>query len=45
MFDNTEVKGARHLRGLIDRIEDKRSVAVLIRRGEKPVFLALRMQD
>ncbi|MCB1774264.1 MAG: DegQ family serine endoprotease [Gammaproteobacteria bacterium] len=45
MFDNTEVKGARHLRALIDRIEGKRSVAVLIRRGDSPVFLALRMQD
>jgi serine protease Do len=45
MFDNTEVKGARHLRELIADAADKRTVAVLIRRGKDPLFLALRMQD
>lgn len=45
MFDGVDVKSARHLRQLIEKAEDKRSVAVLIRRGETPLFLALRMQD
>jgi serine protease Do len=45
MFDGTDVKGAGHLRQLIEAAEDKRSVAVLIRRGDSPLFIALRMQD
>jgi serine protease Do len=45
MFDGTDVKGAGHLRQLIEAAEDKRSVAVLIRRGDSPLFIALRMQN
>jgi len=45
MFDGTDVEGAAHLRELIDAAGDKRSVAVLIRRGDSPLFIALRMQN
>jgi serine protease Do len=43
MFDGVDVKSAGHLRELIDAAEEKRSVAVLIRRGDDPLFIALRM--
>lgn len=45
MFDNVEVRNAKHLRELIDGSEDKRTVAVLVRRGDNPLFMALRLQD
>ena len=45
MFDGVDVKGAKHLRELIERAEDKRTVAVLVKRGENPLFMALRLQD
>ncbi len=45
MFDGTDVKSASHLRKLIDDAEEKRSVAVLVRRGENPLFMALRLKD
>jgi hypothetical protein len=42
MFDGTDVKGADHLRELIEA-SDKKFVPVLIRRGEDPLFIALRL--
>ncbi len=45
MFDGVDVQGAGHLRELIDDADGKRSVAVLIRRGDSPLFMALRLQD
>ena len=45
MFDGTEVRNARHLRELIDEARDKRTVAVLVRRGDSPMFMALRLPD
>ncbi len=45
MFDGVDVENAKHLRELIDRAGDKRTVAILIRRGDSPMFLALRLQD
>jgi serine protease Do len=45
MFDGTDVKSARHLRELIDEADGKRSVAVLVRRGEDPLFTALRLGE
>lgn len=45
MFDGVDVSNARHLRELIEQAEDKRTVAVLVRRGESPLFMALRLQD
>ena len=45
MFDGVDVKNARHLRELIDQAGDKRTVAVLIHRGDSPLFLALRLKD
>jgi serine protease Do len=45
MFDGTDVKSAKHLRELIDASEDKRTVAVLERRGDSPLFMALRLKD
>jgi serine protease Do len=45
MFDGQDVKNARHLRQLIDQTDDKRTVAVLIRRGDSPVFIAMRLRD
>ena len=45
MFDGAEVKSARHLRELIDAARDKRTVAVLVRRGDSPMFMALRLPD
>jgi len=45
MFDSIDVKSAGHLRELIDQTEDKRTVAVLVKRGQNPLFMALRMQD
>ncbi len=45
MFDGTDVKSAKHLRELIGAAEDKRTVAVLVRRGESPLFMALRLKD
>jgi hypothetical protein len=41
MFDGNEVLSARHLRELIDAARDKRTVAVLVRRGDSPMFMAL----
>lgn len=43
MFDGVDVKSADHLRELIEAADGKRSVAVLIRRGENPLFIALRL--
>jgi len=45
MFDGADVGNAKHLRELIEKAEDKRTVAVLVKRGEDPLFLALRLQD
>ncbi|MGB5453728.1 MAG: DegQ family serine endoprotease [Sedimenticolaceae bacterium] len=45
MFDGVDVRDAVHLRKLIDKAENKRTVAVLIKRGDNPLFLALRMKD
>ena len=45
MFDGTDVRNARHLRELIDAAEGKRSVAVLVRRGDDPLFTALRLAE
>ncbi len=45
MFDGQNVKGAKHLRELIEGSDDKRTVAVLVRRGESPLFMALRLKD
>ena len=45
MFDGVDVKNAAHLRELIDGLEDKRTVAVLVRRGDSPLFMALRLKD
>jgi len=45
MFDGVDVKNAGHLRELIEAAEDKRTVAVLVRRGESPMFLALKLRD
>jgi len=45
MFDGVDVKNARHLGELIEKAEDKRTVAVLVKRGENPLFMALRLQD
>jgi serine protease Do len=43
MFDGEDVQSAKHLRDLIAAADDKRSVAVLIRRGDSPLFIALKM--
>jgi serine protease Do len=45
MFDGVDVGDAAHLRKLIDNAENKRTVAVLVKRGDNPLFLALRMKD
>lgn len=45
MFDGVDVRNAKHLRELIDQAGDKRTVAVLIHRGDSPLFLALRLKD
>jgi serine protease Do len=45
MFDGNEVRNARHLRELIDAAEGKRSVAVLVQRGDDPVFMALKLGE
>jgi serine protease Do len=45
MFDGNDVDSAEHLRELIEEAEGKRSVAVLIRRGDNPLFIALRLKD
>ena len=45
MFDGEDVKNARHLRELIDQAADKRTVAILVRRGDSPMFMALRLKD
>ena len=45
MFDGKDVKNARHLSGLIEQADDKRTVAVLVRRGDSPLFMALRLRD
>ena len=43
MFDSVEVKNAEHLRELIESADEKRTVAVLVRRGDNPLFMALRL--
>ncbi|MGB5199449.1 MAG: DegQ family serine endoprotease [Sedimenticolaceae bacterium] len=43
MFDGVEVKSAEHLRELIESADEKRTVAVLVRRGDNPLFMALRL--
>lgn len=43
MFDGVEVKNAGHLRELIESADQKRTVAVLVRRGDNPLFMALRL--
>lgn len=45
MFDGSDVKNARHLRELIEQADDKRTVAVLVKRGDSPMFMALRLRD
>jgi serine protease Do len=45
MFDGVDVKNAAHLRELIEETGDKRSVAVLVRRGDSPMFMALRLRN
>ena len=45
MFDGMDVKSAKHLRELIEEAGDKRTVAVLVKRGENPLFMALRLKD
>ena len=45
MFDGVDVNDAAHLRELIEGAEDKRTVAVLVKRGENPLFMALRLKD
>jgi serine protease Do len=45
MFDGVDVNNAAHLRELIDGSEDKRTVAVLVKRGDSPLFMALRLKD
>ena len=45
MFDGIDVKNARHLGELIGQADDKRTVAVLVRRGDSPLFMALRLRD
>jgi serine protease Do len=45
MFDGADVKSARHLRELIDAAKEKRTVAVLVRRGDSPMFMALRLPN
>jgi serine protease Do len=45
MFDGIDVKSAKHLRELIEQAGDKRTVAVLVKRGENPLFMALRLKD
>ncbi|MCB1800508.1 MAG: PDZ domain-containing protein, partial [Gammaproteobacteria bacterium] len=45
MFDGVDVRNARHLRELIEQAGDKRTVAVLVKRGDSPMFMALRLRD
>ena len=45
MFDGVDVKNARHLRELIEKSDDKRTVAVLVRRGDSPLFMALKLRN
>ncbi|MCB1724059.1 MAG: DegQ family serine endoprotease [Chromatiaceae bacterium] len=45
MYDGVDVKDAHHLRELIEKSADKRTVAVLIKRGDSPLFLAMRLRD
>lgn len=45
MFNRQTVQGADHLRDLIDEASDKSTVAVLVLREDKPLFIALRMND
>ena len=45
MFDGMDVKSAKHLRRTDRKAEDKRTVAVLVKRGENPLFMALRLKD
>ncbi len=45
MFDGVDVENAKHLRELIEAAGDKRTVAVLVRRGDSPLFMALRLKN
>lgn len=45
MFDGVDIENAKHLRELIEGAEDKRTVAVLVKRGDNPLFMALRLKD
>lgn len=45
MFDGVDVDNAKHLATLIDEVDEKRTVAVLIKRDDSPMFMALRLQD
>ncbi len=45
MFDGVDVENAKHLRKLIEAAEGKRTVAVLVRRGDSPLFMALRLKN
>lgn len=45
MFDGVDVNNARHLREMIETADDKKTVAVLVRRGDNPMFMALRLRD
>jgi len=45
MFDRKTVNNSDHLRELIDEASDKSTVAVLVLRDDKPLFIALRMND
>jgi S1-C subfamily serine protease len=45
MFDRKTIDGADHLRELIEKASGKSTVAVLVLRDDKPLFIALRMND
>jgi serine protease Do len=45
MFDRQTVKGADHLRELIEQAAEKSTVAVLVLRDDNPLFIALRLND
>ena len=45
MLDNRAVDDARRFVEIAEALEPKRSVAVLVQRGEGPLFLALRLDE
>ncbi|MGB0722749.1 MAG: DegQ family serine endoprotease [Gammaproteobacteria bacterium] len=46
LFDNSEVKGATHLRELLrDLPDDRKTVAILVHRDGGPMFVPLRLAD